>query len=115
MRGGEMQKIAIARGLYKDSLCFIADEPTAALDPLSEAEIYKRILGETKNNAVIFISHRMSSCKDCDDIIVMDNGSLVERGTHEELIAQEGIYNLLWSTQAKYYATVSYPHRHMSH
>ncbi|MEG0793514.1 MAG: ABC transporter ATP-binding protein, partial [Lachnospiraceae bacterium] len=78
--GGEMQKLAIARALYKDAPLIILDEPTAALDPVSEYEIYKRFDELVKHKTSIFITHRMSSCRFCDDILVFENGEIVERG-----------------------------------
>ncbi len=101
---GESQKIAIARALYKDSSIMIFDEPTAALDPISEAEIYDMINRATENKLVVFISHRLSSCKFCDRIIVFDKGKIVQIGTHKELLADKGgKYFELWNAQAKYY------------
>jgi len=104
LSGGEEQKLAIARALYKDAPFMILDEPTAALDPFSEAEIYEKfnqIIGE---KTALYISHRLSSCKFCDTIIVMDRGSVVQTGTHEELLSNEnGLYSQLWNAQAQYY------------
>jgi len=102
--GGEAQRLAIARALYKDAPFVILDEPTAALDPLAEAEIYENFNQLVKKKTAIYISHRMSSCKFCNRIVVMDQGSVSECGTHEELIQRQGIYAELYNTQAKYYA-----------
>ncbi|MDO5734351.1 MAG: ABC transporter ATP-binding protein [Eubacteriales bacterium] len=102
--GGEQQKIAIARALYKDASFVILDEPTAALDPKSEAEIYERLQELIENKTTIFISHRMSSCRLCEDIIVLDQGEIVEQGSHAELLAKEGLYQEMWQAQAQYYA-----------
>ncbi len=103
--GGEAQKIAIARALYKDAPFVILDEPTAALDPISEYEIYSRFDDMVKDKTSIYISHRMSSCRFCDDILVFDNGMLVQRGSHDTLIKDQGkVYEKLWNAQAKYYA-----------
>ena len=105
--GGETQKIAIARALYHDQPILILDEPTAALDPLAESEIYERLGEVTKDKTVIFISHRLSSCRFCDRILVLDQGRLVQQGTHEELLAEEnGLYHRLWTSQAQYYENV---------
>ena len=101
--GGEAQKIAIARALYKDSPLVILDEPTAALDPKSEAEIYEKFNVLVDQKTSIFISHRMSSTKFCDEIIVMDQGRLVEHGNHKRLILNQGLYHQMWMAQAKYY------------
>ncbi|XMB71461.1 ABC transporter ATP-binding protein [Mycoplasmatota bacterium WC30] len=101
--GGEAQKIAIARALYKDSPIVILDEPTAALDPKSEAEIYEKFNALIKNKMSIFISHRMSSTKFCDRIVVLEEGMINEMGTHTELLKNNGIYSQMWQAQAKYY------------
>lgn len=101
--GGEAQKLAIARALYKDGPFVILDEPTAALDPISEAEIYQNFNEMIKGKTAIYISHRMSSCKFCDDIIVLDNGRITERGNHEKLVKENGIYASLYNAQAQYY------------
>ena len=102
--GGEAQKLAIARALYKDAGLVILDEPTAALDPLAEAEVYARFDEMTEGKTSIYISHRMSSCRFCDDIMVFDDGRIAERGSHENLLAVKGLYSQLWNAQAKYYA-----------
>lgn len=102
--GGEAQKIAIARALYKNSDYVFLDEPTSALDPLSEAEIYTLFDKLAKNRKAIYISHRMSSTKFCDNIIVLDKGKIVEEGTHKELMnIKNGIYKELFEAQAQYY------------
>lgn len=101
--GGEAQKLAIARALYKDGPFVILDEPTAALDPISEAEIYENFNHMVQGKTAIYISHRMSSCKFCNDIIVLDEGKIAERGSHEKLLKENGIYASLFNTQAQYY------------
>ena len=102
--GGEAQKIAIARALYKDAPFIILDEPTAALDPVTEAEIYSKFNDIVGDKTAIYISHRLSSCKFCDEIIVFDSGAVIQQGTHEKLVADEGgKYYELWNAQAKYY------------
>lgn len=102
--GGEAQKIAIARALYKDAPFIILDEPTAALDPIAEAEIYSKFNEIVGDKTAIYISHRLSSCKFCDEIAVFHNGSVVQQGTHESLVADEsGKYYELWNAQAQYY------------
>ena len=102
--GGEAQRFAIARALYKDGPFVILDEPTAALDPIAEAEIYENFNQMIANKTAIYISHRMSSCKFCDDIVVLEHGKIAEYGTHEQLMAKNGIYANLYETQAQYYA-----------
>lgn len=101
--GGEAQKLAIARALYKDAPFVILDEPTAALDPISEAEIYENFNTLVENKTTLYISHRMSSCKFCDRIVVMNQGEIAEEGTHEELLNNQKLYAKLWDAQAKYY------------
>ncbi len=102
--GGEAQKIAIARALYHDSPFIILDEPTAALDPLAEYEVYSKFDQLVGSKTAVYISHRLSSCQFCNDIIVIDNGRLIQRGNHEELSREkDGLYYQLWSTQAQYY------------
>ena len=102
--GGEAQKIAIARALYKDAPFIILDEPTAALDPIAEAEIYGKFNEIAGDKTAIYISHRLSSCKFCDEIAVFDGGKVIQQGTHEELLSDEkGKYHALWDAQAQYY------------
>lgn len=104
--GGEAQKIALARALYKDAPFIILDEPTAALDPIAEFEVYSRFNEIIEDKAAVFISHRLSSCRFCDDIVVLHEGRLVQRGSHEQLLADEsGKYAELWNAQAQYYVT----------
>jgi ATP-binding cassette subfamily B protein len=103
--GGEAQKLAIARALYKDAPIVILDEPTSALDPVAELEVYEKFNELVQNKTSIFISHRMSSCRFCNNILVFDNGAIVQVGDHEELLTnEEGLYYSLWTAQAQYYA-----------
>ena len=102
--GGEAQKIAIARALYKDAPFIILDEPTASLDPIAEAEIYAKFNDISGDKTAIYISHRLSSCKFCDEIAVFHEGAVIQQGTHAELVADEtGKYHELWNAQAQYY------------
>lgn len=101
--GGEAQKLALARALYKDAPVVILDEPTAALDAKAEAQIYARFNEMVEGRTSIYISHRMSSCRFCDEIIVFHEGEIVERGSHEELYAAGGRYTQMWNAQARYY------------
>ena len=102
--GGEAQKIAIARALYKDAPFIILDEPTAALDPIAEAEIYEKFNAISGDRTAIYISHRLSSCRFCDEIAVFSGGRVVQQGTHQALLAEEaGKYARLWHAQAQYY------------
>lgn len=101
--GGEKQKMAIARAIYKDAPFVIMDEPTAALDPVSECEVFAGFDRMVGNKTAIYISHRLASCRFCQDIIVFDKGRVVQRGSHQELEGQDGLYRELWEAQAKYY------------
>ena len=101
--GGEAQKLALARALYKDAPVVILDEPTAALDPIAEYEIYNRFNSFVEGKTAIYISHRLSSCAFCDKIAVFHQARLEELGTHQELLAQQGKYAELWHAQAVYY------------
>lgn len=101
--GGESQKIAIARAQYKNSQVIIMDEPTAALDPLAEAEIYQKFDLLTKGKSAIYISHRLSSCRFCDVIYTMSNGRIMEKGSHEQLLKNDGLYAQMFQAQAQYY------------
>lgn len=102
--GGEAQKIAMARAIYKDSPFIILDEPTAALDPISEFEIYSSFDNIIGSKTAVYISHRLSSCKFCDEIAVFDEGKLVQLGSHDELLQEKnGKYSELWNAQAQYY------------
>lgn len=102
--GGEAQKIAIARALYKDAPFIILDEPTAALDPIAEAEIYSKFNDIVTDKTAIYISHRLSSCKFCDEIVVFHEGTVIQQGIHAQLVADEnGKYYELWNAQAQYY------------
>lgn len=103
LSGGESQKLAIARALYKDAPFVILDEPTAALDPVAEAGIYENFDTLVGDKTAIYISHRMSSCKFCDRIIVLNNGSIEEEGTHNTLMEKDGLYAKMYNTQANYY------------
>lgn len=102
--GGEAQKIALARALYKDAAFLILDEPTAALDPIAEAEIYEKFNEIAGERTAVYISHRLSSCKFCDEILVFQEGCVVQHGSHAGLVAdRDGRYYELWSAQAQYY------------
>ena len=103
LSGGEAQKVAIARALYKDAPFVILDEPTAALDPIAEAEIYENFDTLVGDKTAIYISHRMSSCKFCDRIVVINNGRIEEEGSHDSLMDKNGLYAKMYNTQANYY------------
>lgn len=102
--GGEAQKIALARALYKNAPFIILDEPTAALDPIAEYEVYSKFDEIVGEKTAIYISHRLSSCRFCNNIAVFDRGQIVQKGSHEELVVDErGTYYQLWHAQAQYY------------
>lgn len=102
--GGEAQKIALARALYKNAPFIVLDEPTAALDPVSEYEVYRKYSQIAGGKTAIYISHRLASCRFCDKIAVFDGGQILQTGTHEELLRQlSGRYAQLWNAQAQYY------------
>lgn len=103
LSGGEAQKVAIARALYKDAPFVILDEPTAALDPVAESEIYENFNELINGKTAIYISHRMSSCKFCDTIVVLEEGTVAESGNHQTLMEKKGKYFALYEAQAQYY------------
>ena len=103
LSGGQGQKVAIARALFKESSFIILDEPTAMLSPASESEIFQNLNDLTIGKTAIFISHRMSSCRFCDNIIVLDKGKVVEEGNHDTLMEENGFYCKMFTTQANFY------------
>lgn len=104
LSGGEQQKVAIARAVYKGSELMILDEPTAALDPYAEYEVYRKFGEITMNKTLISISHRLSACRSCDRIVVMGDGEILQNGSHEQLLEDSaGKYCELWNAQAQYY------------
>lgn len=103
LSGGQWQRVAIARGLYKNHDIIVLDEPTAAIDPLEETKIYKQFFQLAKNKLAVLVTHRMGSARIADRIIVLDDGRLVEIGTHEELIEANGKYAAMFNAQAQWY------------
>lgn len=101
--GGELQRLLLARALYKDAPVIILDEPTAALDPIAENGMYLKYNELTRGKTAIYISHRLSSTRFCDRIILIDGGKIAEEGTHEELLALNGKYAEMFNTQSRYY------------
>ena len=101
--GGELQKLMLARAIYKDSSLLILDEPTAALDPIAECDIYLKYNQLTKEKTSIYISHRLSSTRFCDKIILIGNGKILETGSHTELMAKQGEYAKMFDVQSYYY------------
>ena len=103
LSGGEAQKLAVARAIYRDAGIFVFDEPTAALSPTSEQELYESVFREMKDKTVFFISHRLASCRMCDEILVFEEGKVVESGGHEKLMKEGGLYAEMYHAQASLY------------
>jgi ATP-binding cassette subfamily C protein len=104
LSGGESQKLALARALYKDAPFIVLDEPTAALDALAEERLYRDFDRLTQNKTAIYISHRLASTRFCDRIILLENGGIIESGTHDELLRLNGKYSSLFNVQTQYYS-----------
>ena len=103
LSGGEKQKLLLARALYKEGKMLILDEPTAALDPIAENEVYLKYHELTEGKTSLFISHRLSSTRFCDKIILLNQGQITEQGTHDELMKQNGEYANMFYLQSQYY------------
>lgn len=103
LSGGESQKLAVSRGFYKDAGLIILDEPSSALDPIAEYQLNQAMLKMAEHRTVVFISHRLSTTRLADRIILMENGSIKEQGTHDELLEAGGIYARMWKVQAEQY------------
>jgi len=103
LSGGEKQKLAMARALYKDAPVIILDEPTAALDPLAENEIYQQYAKLTEGKTSVYISHRLASTRFCDRILLIEDNIIAEQGSHDELMALDGTYARMFEVQASYY------------
>ena len=102
---GQWQKLSIARAFYADSDIMILDEPTASLDPMAEQEIFNQFDHLRNNKTTVFVSHRLSSATVADQILVIENGELIEKGSHKELMEQRGKYFDLFTTQSKRYVS----------
>ncbi len=103
LSGGETQKLALAKALYKNAPILLLDEPTAALDPIAEQEMYMNYLDFSKERTCVFISHRLASTRFCDKIMLIENGEIAELGTHPELMLKGGKYAELFNIQSSYY------------
>ena len=103
LSGGQTQRLMLSRALYRDGAVLVLDEPTAALDPITESEIYLKYSEMTQGKTSLFISHRLASTRFCDRIILLENGSIAEEGSHEALLQAGGSYAKLFSVQRRYY------------
>ena len=104
LSGGERQNLVICRALYKGGNILLLDEPTAALDALAEHRVYEQFHAIAQGRTTIFISHRLSSCRFCDRILVLRDGRIVQDGSHEALAGEEGgLYREMWEAQRQYY------------
>nr|WP_247599304.1 ATP-binding cassette domain-containing protein [Facklamia miroungae] len=103
LSGGQLQKLKLAQALYKDAFVLVLDEPTAALDPISESEVYQNYLTFAKGKIALFISHRLASTQFCDRILYLRKGQIEEEGSHESLMQKQGAYYKMFETQAYYY------------
>ena len=103
LSGGEKQKLMLARALYKDAPCIILDEPTAALDPIAESNLYNKYNELTQDKTSVYISHRLASTRFCDRIVYVESGGIAEQGTHDELIKSKGKYANMFDLQSHYY------------
>lgn len=106
LSGGESQKVAVARAFYRNSPVKIFDEPSSALDPIAEYELFQSMMEDGKHNTMVFISHRLSSVKDADYVLMLEQGQITERGTHTELMKKEGNYAAMYRKQAMNYLAV---------
>ena len=106
LSGGESQKLAVARTFVKDAPMKIFDEPSSALDPIAEYELFQNIMTEGEEHTMLFISHRLSSVKNCDKVFMLEKGRLIEEGTHARLIAANGSYAQMYKKQAMNYLAI---------
>lgn len=103
LSGGQQQRLLLARALYKDGAILILDEPTAALDPIAENEVYESYRKYTEQKTAVFISHRLASTRFSDRIVLLENGKILEEGTHDELMKRGGAYAQMYRVQSNYY------------
>ena len=104
LSGGQWQRVAIARGLYRVHDTIVLDEPTAAIDPLEESRIYRRFVEISRGRTAIIVTHRLGSAKIADRVVVMDKGKIAGAGTHDELMRSCPLYREMYTAQAKWYA-----------
>jgi len=110
LSGGQLQRLYLARALYKEAPILVLDEPTAALDAITESNIYEKYNEMTKNCTSVYISHRLASTRFCDRIIFLEDGIIAEEGTHESLMKKGGAYAKLFEVQSKYYREEVHQH-----
>ncbi len=103
LSGGQQQRLLLARALYKDAPVLVLDEPTAALDPVAESEIYNNYNKYSEGKTALFISHRLASTRFSDRIIMLEDGKVIEEGSHSELMALNGKYAEMFHIQSNYY------------
>lgn len=108
LSGGESQKIAVARTFIKEASMKIFDEPSSALDPIAEYELFENIIREGRNHTMLFISHRLSSVKNCDKVFMLEKGTLIEEGTHQQLMEANGSYAAMYKKQAMNYLAIEH-------
>ena len=106
LSGGEFQKIVVARAFARSCPVKVFDEPSSALDPIAEYELFNSIIGEGKDHTMLFISHRLSSVKNCDKVFMLEQGRLIEEGTHKELMERNGSYAAMYKKQAMNYLAI---------
>ena len=103
LSNGQWQRLAIARGLFRPSELIVLDEPTAAIDPIEESKLYKQFKEIVADRCAVIVTHRLASTKFADRIILMDDGQIVEEGSHEDLMKKRGKYYSMWQAQAAWY------------
>jgi ATP-binding cassette subfamily B protein len=103
LSGGEWQRVAIARGLYRVHNVIVLDEPTASIDPIEESRIYRKFIELSKDKTAIIVTHRLGSTKIADRVIVMDKGKIIDVGSHYELMQKNGLYAKMFNSQASWY------------
>ena len=103
LSGGQWQRVAVSRGFMRDAPLIVLDEPTAALDPMAEADVFRRFTAMARGRTAVLVSHRLGFARLCDRVLVLRAGELIEQGTHDALLAAGGEYARMWATQAQWY------------